>query len=193
MTHFSKFAVAAVLAAMPFATLAAQETPLTMEFQLGLVVGTGNDFKTMSDGTAWSAGVTLPIELSEGFFIRPHLTAIMFDGIEGSGLTAKRPNIALGLDAKILLGNKVSLFGGPFGMKWNQSIGMANDPRFSVWPDESGAVIGSLLNTSVKFGGRVGLDYEINDKFVVQVMWTVAEANRRFTPSWITIGGAVRF
>lgn len=193
MTHFSKIAAVAVVAAMPFAALSAQEAPLTMELQVGLVLGTGNDFKTMSDGTAYSVGITLPIEISEGLYLRPHVTGLVFNGIEGSGLTAKRPNIAAGMDAKVRIYDNISVFGGPFAIKWNQSMGMATDPRFSTNPNDRGAVVSSLLSDHVKFGARVGVDYEINETFVVHVMWSFAEANRRFSPSWLTVGGAVRF
>ncbi|MDR0498336.1 MAG: hypothetical protein LBH03_01215 [Holophagales bacterium] len=51
----------------------------------------------------------------------------------------------------------------------------------------------SYMESGVKLGARVGVDYEINELFILHAFWTVAEANRKFSPSWITIGGGLRF
>ena len=184
MTRFLKFVAATIIAASPCAVLSAQETPLASEFHLGLMLDTGNDMKAMRDGAGYSAGLAMAIRLTEGAYLRPHLSAIMFDGVEGSGLTAKRPNFMGGMDVKKNLAYNISVFGGVFGMKWNQSS-RADDPMFS---GEEGN-----LQSGIKLGGRIGVDYQINETFIVHAMWSVAEVNRRFSPSWVTIGGAVRF
>jgi len=190
MTKFLRFAAAAALAAAPYAALKAQEAPMTFELHLGyLGMDTGNDMKAMRDGTGYSLGVALPINLSDSAALRLYLSSVFFDGIQGSGLTAQRPNMMFGMEVKKQLWNKLSVFGGPFGMKWNQNILAATDVRFA----NNAATYNSDLGTGVKLGARVGLDYEINDMFLVHAYWTVAEANRRFSPSWLTIGGAVRF
>jgi len=189
MTKLLKFAAAAVLAAAPFA-LKAQEEPMTFELHLGyLGMDTGNDMKAMRDGTGYSLGVALPIKLSDSAALRLHLSSVFFDGVQGSGLTAQRPNMMFGVEVKKQVWDKLSVFGGPFGMKWNQNPIAATDVRFA----NNAATYNSDMGTGVKLGARVGLDYEITDLFVVHAFWTVAEANRRFSPSWLTIGGAVRF
>jgi len=191
MTNLLKLAAAAVLAAAP-CTLKAQDAPMTFELHLGyLGMDTGNDMKAMRDGTGYSFGVALPIKLSDSASLRLHLSSVFFEGVDGSGLTSKRPNIMFGLEVKKQVWDKLSVFGGPFGMKWNQNPITATNPWFNDTV-ASGPMTSSYLE-GIKLGVRVGLDYEINDLFVVHTFWTVAEANRRFTPSWVTIGGGVRF
>jgi hypothetical protein len=185
MNRFLKFVATTIVAATIGSVLSAQEAekdPWIFELSLGYTLGTGIDMKAILDGTAYTGGVALPVEIGEGLYLRPHLTAVMLKGTEGSGYTLVRPNFYAGVDVKADLPYDISVFAGFIGMSWNQSA-------------RTKAQEGPL---SYKFGvanlgARVGVEYKITDLFSAHVAWTLAEGSRVYNPSWLTVGAAVKF
>lgn len=185
MNAFKKATFAGVLALGT--TLVAADGPQQgPEFHLGLMMNTGNDIKAMKKGSGWTASLGYNVPMAGDMVLHPHLTTIVFEGVEGSALTNKRPTFMMGLDVKKPLTDNLYAIGGFMGVKWNQgAVPTAADFK------NNGTVTTDL--GGIKLGLRAGLAYAINDQFSVEAVWHVAEANKRFVPSWLAVGASIRY
>jgi hypothetical protein len=176
------------LLALGSSLVAADPTdPQGPQFHLGYMVSTGNDMKAMKNGTGYTATLAYNINVPGDLQLSPHLTTIVFPGVDGSGLTNKRPTFMGGLDVRKPLGGGFTAIGGFMGVKWNQA-GLAQIRL----PEYKNSSTNSDLS-GIKMGIRLGIAYDITKDFSVEAIWSAAEANQRFVPSWLALGGSVRF
>lgn len=180
-----------ILAALPvlalgFSATHAQEASTRSPFEASLTstIATA-DMKKITSGSN-PAGYTLALgyrgELHPGLSTRVFLGFMSLSGIEGSGLeNKKRPQLHAGWDIIKDYGH-LSVFGGLTTTQWKQSIN-STDPNFTAANRAEG----------IKLGARIGAEYIIGNGFSGTITFDQTEFNRRFNPSWVSVGVVYRF
>ncbi len=180
-----------ILAALPmlalgFSALQGQEASVRSPFEASLTstIATA-DMKKISSGSN-PVGYTLALgyrgELHPGLSTRVFLGFMSLSGLEGSGLeNKKRPQVHGGWDLIKDYG-PLSVFGGLTATQWKQAVS-ATDPNF----------IGANKPEGIKLGARIGAEFAIGKGFSGTLAFEQTEFNRRFNPSWVSVGVVYRF
>jgi hypothetical protein len=180
-----KHALSALLALGSAAhPLSAQAAPGPFEASLSIPVGM-TDAKKISSGTnptGYILGFGVRTELHPSLSTRVHFGFMSFAGKEGSGLENRnRLHPHFGLDVMKDYGS-LHVFGGLTGTQWRQAV-TASNPDFTLANRAEG----------VKMGYRVGAEYDLAKGFSCTAAFTQSEFNRKFNPSWASLGVVYRF
>lgn len=164
------------------AQVASQRSPF--EASLASLVAT-TDTKKISSGSnppGYMLGAGFRSELHPGLSTRIHFSFVSFAGKEGSGLENRnRLHLHFGWDLIKEYGH-LNFFCGLTGTQWRQAV-TASHPDFTLANRAEG----------VKLGGRVGAEYALGKGFSAVLTFNQTEFNRKFNPSWVSVGALYRF
>lgn len=173
-------------------SLVAQQQPnLAFEGNLGVVQAFGDlrDNMVDRDGVAgFTFGVAARYYARPGLSHRLFVNGLAIRGKEGTGMDTYSPkHINAGYDMCFEVGEKLTAFGGIGMVKWCQNEDSITLPDFT---DEGGL---NNRGKGTKFAGRLGLEYNLGKGFAAQVVFTQTEFNKKYNPSFFTVGVAYRF
>lgn len=173
------------LIAMP-----AMAQKVSFEAGTAAVIGTGDLNRMVRTGNlvGYTFGGAVVIEPSAGLGHRFHLDLMSIRGLDGTGLESSSPkHLQFGYDVLFQATEKVSVFGGFIGMKWKQ------DEAKAILPDYTDLGNRNNLGKGTKLGARIGLEYSYSKNWKGVLGFTQTEFNKKYQPSWISLGLTYRF
>ncbi|OQA36437.1 MAG: hypothetical protein BWY56_01406 [Acidobacteria bacterium ADurb.Bin340] len=171
--------------------LMAQQPSLDFEGNLGVVQAFGDLKDNMADKdniAGYTFGVAARFQSRPGLGHRVFINALAIRGKEGTGMDTYSPkHLNAGYDICLDTTENLTVFGGLGIVKWSQDTASITLPDFSDENDLNNRGKGT------KVAGRIGLEYKLGKGFAGQVAYTQTEFNKKFNPSWFTVGVSYRF
>lgn len=171
------------------------QSPFEVNVSALLATGDTSRMVRTNDVAGTSLSFAARIEIKPGTDHRFHLGLMGLQFLHGSGMGNAAPkHLHAGYDLVHQATEKVSFFGGLTATRWKQDEGEATNPLFkdqslTANPDASG----DNRPRGTKLGGRVGLQFAHTKHLSTVVTFTQTEFNKKFAPSWLSVGMTWRF
>lgn len=164
----------------------------TVSFETGatavIAVGDLNRMIRSNNLTGYTIGGAVVIEPKAGLGHRFHLDLMSIRGRDGTGLEGSSPkHLQFGYDVLYQATEKLSVYGGFIGMKWKQ------DETKATLPDYNDLNNRNNLGKGTKLGARIGVEYSYTKNWKGVFGFTQTEFNKKFQPSWFSLGLTYRF
>lgn len=168
------------------------------EVNVSALLATGDTMRMVrsNDLAGSSLSFAARLEIKPGTDHRFHLGLMGLQFTYGSGMGNAAPkHLHAGYDLVHEATPKLSFFGGLTATRWDQDEGEATDPLYKDQPISSTNpnVSGDNRPRGTKFGARAGFQIAHTKHLSTVVSFTQTEFNKKFSPSWISVGMTWRF